>query len=161
MPLQRVVKPNALANEPFAVVDQQPQIQLGPVQVRDREGLKALPQRGAGYADGVDRVRLAALASALARAGREVRRDPQHPLAAADQEPLQAPGDVPAILQCPDPLAVQAARPPQQRVAPALADLDGLLAPQLARRGRDRGDRVRTLVSVRSEHDHDCRPRPF
>jgi hypothetical protein len=31
-----------LANEPLAVIDQQPQIELGPVQMRDREGRKAL-----------------------------------------------------------------------------------------------------------------------
>jgi hypothetical protein len=41
MPLQRAVQADALANEPFAVIDQQPQIELGPVEVRDREGRKA------------------------------------------------------------------------------------------------------------------------
>ena len=48
MPLQRVIEPDALTNEPFAVIDQQPQIQLGPIQMRDRERLQALLQRGAG-----------------------------------------------------------------------------------------------------------------
>ena len=43
MPLQRAVVPNALANEPLAVIDQQPQVELGPVEERDREGLQALP----------------------------------------------------------------------------------------------------------------------
>ena len=37
MRLQRAVEPDALTNEPLAVIDQQPQIQLGPIQVRDRE----------------------------------------------------------------------------------------------------------------------------
>ena len=158
MPLQRAVERDALTDQPFAVIDQQPQIELGPVQVRDREGLQALLQRDARDAERVDRIGLAALASALASAGRQVRRDPQHPLAAADQKPLQRPRDVPAVLKRPDPLAIQAARPPQQRIEPAPADLDRLLAQQLAGRGRDRGDRVRTLVSVRAKHDHGPRP---
>ena len=106
----------------------------------------------------VDRIGLAALTSALASAGGQVRRDPQHPLAAADQKPLQRPRDVPAVLKRPHPLAIKAARPPQQRIEPAPADLDGLLAQQLAGRGRDSGDRVRTLVSVRAKHDHGPRP---
>jgi hypothetical protein len=80
--------------------------------------------------------------------------DPQHPLAALDQKPLQDRRDVPAVLKRPHPLAVEAARPPQQRAEPAPADRDGLLAQQLAGRCRDGGDRVRTLVSVRAEHDH-------
>src|SRR6185295_10505704 len=38
-------------------------------------------------------------------------------------------------------VAVEAARPPQQRAEPAPADLDGLLASQLAGRGRHGGHR--------------------
>jgi hypothetical protein len=67
---------------------------------------------------------------------------PQHPLAALDQKPLKRSGDVPAVLKRPHPLAVEAARPPQQRVEPAPADRDGLLPEQLAGHRRDRGDRV-------------------
>jgi hypothetical protein len=55
MPLQRVVQADALTNEAFAVIDQQPQVELGPVKVRDREGLQALPQRDAGDTKRVDR----------------------------------------------------------------------------------------------------------
>jgi hypothetical protein len=62
MPQQRAVELDAMADEPFAVVDEQPQIELGPVQVRGREGLQALLQRGASDVERVDRVRLAALA---------------------------------------------------------------------------------------------------
>ena len=49
-----------------------------------------------------------------------------------EQEPLERAGDVPAVLQRPDPLGAQAARPIQRRGEAALADLDGLLAEQLA-----------------------------
>src|SRR4051794_35391456 len=41
MPLQRAVQPDALTDQPFAVIDQQPQIELGPSQVRDRERRQA------------------------------------------------------------------------------------------------------------------------
>src|SRR3954452_9873650 len=91
MPLQRAVERDALTHEPFAVIDQQPQIELGPIQVRDREGLQALLQRGAGDGKRVDGVRLAALTSAASGLCGQVRRDPQHPLAAPDQKPLQRP----------------------------------------------------------------------
>src|SRR5439155_661638 len=49
--------------------------------------------------------------------------------------------------------------PIQRRGESAITDLDGLVAQQLAVDHRDRGDRVRALVHVRTEHDHD--PRPF
>jgi hypothetical protein len=84
-----------------------------------------------------------------------VRRNPAHPLAARDQKPLQRARDVTAVLKRPHALALEAARPPQHGVEPAPADRDRPLAEQLTRRRRDRGDRVRPLVSVRAEHDHD------
>jgi hypothetical protein len=69
MPEQSAVELDAMANESFAVVNEQPQIELGPVQVRGRERLQALPQRGASDVERVDRVRLVALAGTLARSG--------------------------------------------------------------------------------------------
>jgi hypothetical protein len=158
MPQQRAVELDTLADQALAVVDEQPQVQLGPIQLRGRKGLQALLQRGASDVERVDRIRLAAPASAPARLRGQVRRDPQHPLAAPDQKPLQRPGHVPAVLQRPDTLAIEAARPLQQRAEPTPVDRDRLLAQPLARRRSDGGDRVRTLVSVRAEHDH--RPRP-
>jgi hypothetical protein len=56
MPQQRAVELDAMAHEAFAMVDQQPQVELGPIQVRGREGLQALLQRGAGDVERVDRV---------------------------------------------------------------------------------------------------------
>ena len=91
MPLQRAVERDALTDEPFAVIDEQPQIQLGPVQVRGREGVKALLQRDPSDSERVDRIGLAALTRAPTGCRAQVGRDPQHPLAAADQKPLQTP----------------------------------------------------------------------
>jgi len=90
--------------------------------------------------------------------GHQVGRDAQHPLAALDQEPLEGPGHVPAVLQRPDALIVELARPRQQRAEPRAADLDRALAHQLAGRRADAGDRVRALVGVRAEHNHGSRP---
>jgi hypothetical protein len=64
-----------VADQPFAVVDQQPHVELGPVQVRGRERVQALLQGGAGDVERVDRIRLAALAGAVACLGGQVRRD--------------------------------------------------------------------------------------
>jgi hypothetical protein len=72
MPQQRVVELDALADQPFAVIDQQPQVELRSVQVRGREGLKALLQRGARDVERVDRIGLATLAGALACLGLSV-----------------------------------------------------------------------------------------
>jgi hypothetical protein len=91
VPLQRAVERDALTNEAFAVIDEQPQIELGPIQMRGREGLKTLLQRNPGDTERVDRIGLAALTRALAGRRAQMRRDPQHPLAAADQKPLQPP----------------------------------------------------------------------
>jgi hypothetical protein len=41
MPLQRVVERNALADEAFAMVNEQPQIELGALQLRRWQGIQA------------------------------------------------------------------------------------------------------------------------
>jgi hypothetical protein len=89
VPEDRVVELDAMADEPIAVIDQQAQVKLRAVQLRGREVLQAFLQRGAGDGDRVQAIGLAALASALAMRGGQVRRDPQHPLATLDQKPLQ------------------------------------------------------------------------
>jgi hypothetical protein len=63
-----------------------------------------------------------------------------------------------AIFQRPHPLCTQPARPIHRDGEPALADVDGLVADQLPGSRRYRGDRVRALVHVRTEHDHGLRP---
>ena len=118
-----------MTDQSLAVINEQPQVELGPVQVRGRERVQALLQRGASDVERIDRIRLAALAGAPTRRRDEVGRDPQHALAALDQETLQRSGDVPAVLKRPHPLAIETTRPPQQAIEAAPADRDGLLAP--------------------------------
>src|SRR4051812_5168720 len=63
-----------------------------------------------------------------------------------------------AVLERPNPLRVQLARPVEHRSKAAHSDLHRLVAEQLAGRRCDRGDGVRALVHVRTEHDHPSRP---
>src|SRR4051794_21115005 len=135
MPQQRVVELDAMTDQPFAVIDQQPQVEFRSVQVRGREGPKALLHHGAGDVERVQRIRLAPLTGAPACIRGQVRRDPQHPLAALDQESLQRSGDVPAVLERPHAVAVEAARPPQQHAEPMPAE-PGRSARRAARRWR-------------------------
>ena len=54
----------------------------------------------------------------------------------------------------PHAFTAKAPRPGQHRRKALGADLDSLPAKQLAGGCRNRGDRVRALVGVRTEHDH-------
>jgi len=136
------------------MIDEQPQIELATLQLRGRQGVQALAQRRPRDRDRVDAVGLPAPAGAAPRVGHQLRRHAQDPLAACDQKALEGARDVPAVLDRPDPFAGELARPEDQRGEALGADLDGLLADQFAGRRCDRGDRVRALVGVRSEHDH-------
>ncbi len=119
MPLQRVVERHALADQSLAMIDEQPQVELGALQLRRRQRVQALAQRRSRDRHRVDAVGLAALTSAAPRASHQLRRHPQDPLAAVDQKPLERPRDMPTILDRPDPLAAEPARPAQ----PALRSL--------------------------------------
>jgi hypothetical protein len=123
LPAQIVDQCGALLDEAIAVIDEQPDVELDARQVRDGQRLKALADRRSRDRDGIDSVRLARLARALPRAGHQLRRNANHALAALEQEPLQRPRDMPAILKRPHPLATDAARPahssPNERGAAA------------------------------------------
>ncbi len=154
MPLQRVVERNALADKPLAMVHEQPQIEFGALKLRRRQLVQAFAQRCPRDRDRVDAVGFPAPARAATRVGHQLGRHAHHALAAFDQKPLQGARDVPAVLQRPHPFAAELARPDHERGEALDGDLDGLLADQLAGCRRDRGDRVRALVGVRTEHDH-------
>jgi hypothetical protein len=98
---------------------------------------------------------LPAPARAATRVGHQLGRHPQDALAAPDQKPLERARDVPAVLQRPHAFAAELARPHEQRGESLGADPDRLLAQQFAGCRRHRGDRLRALVGVSTEHDHD------
>src|SRR5512132_15072 len=58
MPEQRAVELNPVADEAFAMIDQQPQVEFGPVEVRGGQRVPACPHNGAGEVERVDRVAL-------------------------------------------------------------------------------------------------------
>ena len=78
----------SLAHQVFAVVDEQPHLALGPVQLGDRQ--IGLAQRGTGDGERVDRVALAERAGRGTRVRHQLRRHPHDPLAGGEQVPLQA-----------------------------------------------------------------------
>ena len=111
VPAQVVAERGALRDEPFAVIDEQPDVELRAGQLRDRQRVEAFAQRGARDRDGVDGVGLARSRAGAALADGELGRDPDHGLAAGEQEPLERAGDVPAVLDRPDALAAVSRAP--------------------------------------------------
>jgi hypothetical protein len=128
MPLQRVVERNTLADQPLAMVNKQPHIELGAPKLRRRQRIQALAQRRSRDRDRVDAVGLPAPASAATRVGHQLRRHAHYALAAFDQKPLLGARDVAAILQRPHPFGAQLARPHDERGETLGADLDRPLA---------------------------------
>ena len=118
------------------MVDEQPQIEFGALQLRRRQGVQAFAQRRPRDRDRVDAVGLPAPASAATRVGHQLRRHAQDALAAFDQKPLKGARDMPAVLQRPHPFAAELARPDHKRGEALGADLDRLLAQQFAGRRR-------------------------
>ena len=114
VPAQVVAQAGSLCDETLAVIDEQPNVELGPRELRDRKRVDSFADRGPGDRDGVDRVGLAALARRDARSGGQLWRDAHDPLAAGKQEPLERARDVPAVLDRPNALHVQAPAPEQQ-----------------------------------------------
>ena len=116
--------------------------------------------RGPGDRDGVDRDRTCRArvpsgarrpsASGATRTTRSPRRE---------QEALQRPGDVAAVLDRPHPLAVRGRAPtPAGHQTSAAWPCTVAVGEHAAGRGVDRGQRVRVLVGVRPDHDHLHRP---
>ena len=158
LPAQIVDQRGALLDEPIAVIDEQPDVELGAGQLRDRQRLETLADRRAGDRDGVDAIGLSRLAGALPGAGHQLRRNADDALAALEQEPLQRPRHMPAVFKRPDPLAADAARPAQQLTERPRRRGNRHLAKCPARRLVDGRKRVRPLMRVRPDHDHFHRP---
>jgi hypothetical protein len=78
-----------------------------------------------------------------------MRRDAHDPLAGGQQRLLEPARDVPAILDRPHPLLIQAARPPDRGEMPRIIRLDLPAAADPAGSLVDRRERVRALVRVR------------
>jgi hypothetical protein len=85
--------------------------------------------------------------------GHQLRRDPNHPLAGAEQITLQATREMPAVLDRPLPLLAVLLGPAQQRQMIGRRRSQRLRA-QLAAVFVDRDDGVAALVGVDPQYDH-------
>src|SRR4051812_42427669 len=103
MPLQAAVERYALADQAFAVIDKQPQIEFGTVELGGRQRINAFAQRCAGDGERIDAVGLAAPAGPATLASHQRGRNADDAFATADQKPLKGARDVSAVLQRPLP----------------------------------------------------------
>jgi hypothetical protein len=120
MPAQSLLILREGVDEIVAMIGEQPNIERSPVQVRAWDVLDPFLQRCSGDGERVDRVGLPALARGAASACHVFRSDPHDVFPARDEESLERTGHVPAVLDRPDPLGVELARPPRtlSRTAP-------------------------------------------
>ena len=140
------------------MVEQERDLALRAAEPRLRQRLEALADGGSGHGLGVERVGLAELARPPAGAGHQLGRHAHHPLAGSHQEALQPTGDMAAVLERPDPLLVELARPAKQPLVAGVAGPDRQLVDRLGSVRIERGGGVGSLVWVRPDHDHVSRP---
>jgi hypothetical protein len=158
VPAQPVLDPRALGDQVLAVVGQQPDLHRPLIEMSDGEALHAVLDHGPGDRQRVDLVRLARLALPTPGGAHPVRCDTHDPLAGRDQRLLEPARDVATVLDRPDPLLIEPARPAQRGQVARLLGLDLALAALAARSSVDGRQRMRALVRVRSDHDHLHRP---
>jgi hypothetical protein len=112
MPAQAADHAGSLRDEIFAVVDEQAHLAVLAVESGNRQ--IGLPECCASDRQGVDRVGLPERAGAVSRVGHQLRRHSQDPFAGGAQVTLQAPREVPAVLDCPQPEVSVLCRPGKQ-----------------------------------------------
>lgn len=154
VPTQPPLLVGAIGDQVVAVVEQQADLECPLVEVRRRQPLDALPERGPSDRERVNQVGLPARPRAATRARHQLRRDAHHPLATSDKEPLEPARHVTTLLDSPNPLAAKRTPPRQRPLKPAGRRLHGLAATQLARSGVHRPKSEARLVWVRTDHDH-------
>jgi hypothetical protein len=158
VPAQPVDLPCPLSYEVRAMVDEQPDLHCPLVQERSRETLHSLPQHSTSDRASVDLIRLPRLALPTTGLTHHLRGNPHHTLTSSDQRLLQAPGEVPAVLDRPHPFLAELPGPAQTSPVPNLISPDLDLPSQHASGAVDCGQRMRALVDIRSDHDHYLRP---
>jgi hypothetical protein len=158
MPAQPVDQPDALVHQLIAVIAQHADLVRLLIEERDRQSLDPFADRGQADRFRVDRIGLPRCPRRFARRAGQRRRDPEHPLARSEQRALEPTGDVPAILDRPYPILVEADCEPQRAQHAVIARRDRELAAAGAGSRIERDQRVRPLVSVHPDHHHVCRP---
>src|ERR1700756_3141152 len=140
MPAQVVDQRGALADQAFAVINQQTNLELDTGQPRGRQTVRTLGERRPGNSDRVDAVGLATLTHGAPRAGHHLRGDTNHRLAASDEKPLQTARDMPTVFDGPDPVGVFSPGPEQQLTKPDAPCRRSLVAQHLTGHRANYGD---------------------
>ena len=97
------------------MIDQKPDVELDTGELSDRRPIQAFAQRGARDRQRVDAIRFAAITAGASLAGHQPRRDSDDALTVDQQEPLERPGHVPAVLKRPDAPGRSCASSPTRR----------------------------------------------
>jgi len=150
-PPEPVLGLGALPNEGLAVLDEQ--LDLARLLILGRDGQVGVAECCAGDRERVDAVGLPKRSPAATRTGHQLRRNPNHPLAARDEQPLQAPADASDILQGPQTIRTQPLGPAQHLFVTGSSRRGRELADDLTRSTTNRHRGVRLLVRVHSNYD--------
>jgi len=152
VPAKALVHAPPLGHQVLAVVDQEPELALGPAQAG--AGEPRLLQDRPGHGQGVGGIRLAAPPGAPAKGGHHLRGHPHHLLPAPEEQALQVAGDVAAVLEGERTPPPQPPRPGEQARVPLPGCRHGVLAQQLTGARLHRAGGVGALVRVHPDHDH-------
>jgi hypothetical protein len=137
-----------LSDQVVAVIDEQLQLpQQRLLRVRPVEA--RLAERSARDRQGVDRIGLAAAATAATLRSGQPRRHPDEALALLKQRLFETPCDVPAILDRPRPLSIQLPRPGRHLIRARAVPLTEPAAELV-----DGDRRQRVIVYVQTNNDH-------
>ena len=153
VPAQVVDQRGALVHESFAMVGELANLQGLLIELRGDEAVDPLADRCARDRERIDWIGLPGFAGAFASAGDQLRRDPDHSLAAGEQEPLEPPGDVPAVLDRPHAFLTERSSPLEQPAVPVITR-GHRSAVDLAAGESEPRRRYGSLVRVHPDHDH-------
>ena len=158
MPPQSILDASPFGHQIVAVIGQQADLHRVLVQIRNREAVDPVLDDGASDGQRVDLIRLASLPLPAPRSAHPMRRHANDPLARGQQRLLEPARDMPAVLDRPHPLLVEASRPTQRGQMPRFLSLDLALAVDPARAIVHSRQHMCALVRVRADHDHLDRP---
>jgi hypothetical protein len=154
VPPKAVDDPGALGHEVVAVVAQQADLERLAIENGGWKALDPFAQNGARDSPRIDLIRLARLALAAPRRTHQPRRNAHDAFAGTEECLLQSARDAATVLDRPNRLVRERARPTQRSPVSVLVGPDLKFANEHAGSGVDSRERVRALVGIRADHDH-------
>ena len=151
MPAQPVDVGNTVPDQVFPVIDPEPELPGRSIESGHRQ--IGVPKGRLGDRERIDRVGLAVGARGISGMGHQLGGDPHQLLSGCEQVRLQAPGQVPAVLDREATLRPEPIGPPQELEVGLRRRGGGALLTELATDLVDRHRRVCSFVCV-DAHDH-------